>query len=87
MLFILAIVLKLSRTVAAATATNTGIASFYGGNLAGGNCLFSSYAIPSGTFGTALAGANWDDAALCGACLSVTGPKGTIRVMASWRQG
>ncbi len=73
------IVLSLAWSHRAAAAT--GIASFYGGNLAGGNCLFSSYSLPSGIFGTALAGPNWNTASLCGGCLSVTGPKGTIKVM------
>ncbi len=62
-------------------AASSGIASYYGGNLAGGTCLFSSYSLPSGIYGTALSGANWDSAALCGACLNVTGPKGSIEVM------
>jgi len=67
--------------VSSVAAGNTGIASYYGGNLAGGNCLFSSYTIPAGIFGTALSGANWNTASLCGACLSVTGPRGNIKVM------
>ena len=54
----------------------SGEATFYGGNLAGGACSFSTYTLPSSLFGTALSDSNWDDAAECGACVSVTGPNG-----------
>ena len=54
----------------------TGEATFYGGNVAGGACSFSTYTLPSSLFGTALSDSNWDDAAECGACISVTGPDG-----------
>jgi hypothetical protein len=54
----------------------SGEATFYGGNLAGGACLLSTYALPSGVFGTSLSGSNWDDSGNCGACVSVTGPDG-----------
>lgn len=37
---------------------------------------FTGYTIPSSLFGTALSDANWDAAANCGACVSVTGPSG-----------
>ncbi|KAL9113413.1 MAG: hypothetical protein Q9227_002454 [Pyrenula ochraceoflavens] len=57
-------------------AQNSGQATFYGGNVAGGKCSFSTYTLPSGIYGTALSDANWDDAANCGACVSVTGPSG-----------
>ncbi|KAK3941011.1 RlpA-like double-psi beta-barrel-protein domain-containing protein-containing protein [Diplogelasinospora grovesii] len=58
------------------------LASYYGGNLAGGNCMFASYSLPPGIYGTALAGANWNSAAQCGGCLRVTGPWGnSIKVM------
>jgi hypothetical protein len=53
-----------------------GQATFYGGNVAGGACSFSTYTLPSSIFGTALSDSNWDDAAECGACISVTGPDG-----------
>ena len=56
--------------------SNTGQATFYGGNVAGGKCSFSTYTLPSGIYGTALSDANWSDAANCGACMSVTGPNG-----------
>ena len=60
----------------------SGKASFYGGNLDGGNCLLTGYSLPSGVFGTALSGARWASAAQCGACVSVTGPNGkTIKAM------
>lgn len=61
---------------------NAGTASFYGGNLDGGNCLLTGYSLPSDTFGTALSNARWDSAGKCGACVSVTGPNGnTIKAM------
>lgn len=60
----------------------SGEATFYGGNVAGGACSFSTYTLPSGIFGTALSDSNWDDAANCGACVAVTGPSGnTITAM------
>ncbi|KAJ5602965.1 hypothetical protein N7537_005921 [Penicillium hordei] len=59
-----------------------GKATFYGGNVAGGTCSFSGYTIPSHLFGTALSLQRWDNAAECGACVSVTGPKGnSIKAM------
>jgi hypothetical protein len=54
----------------------SGQATFYGGNLHGGTCSFSTYTLPSSIFGTALSDSNWDDAAECGACITVTGPAG-----------
>ncbi|KAJ4190926.1 hypothetical protein NW755_005141 [Fusarium falciforme] len=59
----------------------TGSSTFYGGNLAGGNCMFSTYTLPSGIYGTAFSGAVWNNAASCGACIEVTGPSGTIKAM------
>ncbi|KAJ5955082.1 hypothetical protein N7501_009361 [Penicillium viridicatum] len=59
-----------------------GKATFYGGNVAGGTCSFSGYTLPSNLFGAALSLQRWDDAAECGACVSVTGPKGnSIKAM------
>jgi len=55
---------------------NSGQATYYGGNLAGGTCSFSTYTLPSGIYGTALSDSNWDDSAECGACVSVAGPSG-----------
>lgn len=59
----------------------TGTSTWYGGNLAGGNCMFSAYTLPSGIYGTAYSGAKWSSAANCGSCIQVTGPKGTIKAM------
>lgn len=53
-----------------------GQASYYGGNVAGGTCSFSTYTLPAGIMGTALGGADWDNSAKCGACVSVKGPNG-----------
>lgn len=55
----------------------TGSSTFYGGNLAGGNCMFTTYTLPKGIYGTAFSGQPWDDAANCGACIEITGPSGT----------
>jgi hypothetical protein len=62
----------------------TGQATTYGGNTAGGTCSFSTYTLPSTLFGTALSDSNWDNAANCGRCVSVTGPSGnSITAMVS----
>ncbi|KAI1300286.1 carbohydrate-binding module family 63 protein [Xylaria venustula] len=50
----------------------TGTSTFYGGNLNGGDCSFTTYTLPSGIYGTAFSGSAWDSAANCGACLEVT---------------
>ncbi|KAJ4367101.1 hypothetical protein N0V83_007631 [Neocucurbitaria cava] len=57
--------------------SNSGEATFYGGNVSGGMCSFTGYTIPSGIYGTALSDSNWAGAANCGACVQVTGPSGT----------
>ena len=57
-------------------ASLSGQATFYGGNVAGGACSFSTYTLPSNILGTALSDSNWDTSANCGACVSVTGPAG-----------
>ncbi|KAG9554050.1 barwin-like endoglucanase, partial [Aureobasidium melanogenum] len=54
----------------------SGQATFYGGNTSGGQCSFTQYTLPSGVYGTALSSSNWDNAANCGACVSVKGPNG-----------
>lgn len=65
----------------------SGKSTFYGGNLSGGTCSFTTLSkIPSGLYGTAFSGSAWDNAAECGACLKVTGPNGnSITVMVSIR--
>jgi hypothetical protein len=62
-------------TVNTEAATVSGKATTYGGNLAGGNCMFTGYTLPAGIFGTAFSGQNWD-ASKCGVCVSVKGPTG-----------
>ncbi|KAE8350946.1 RlpA-like double-psi beta-barrel-protein domain-containing protein-containing protein [Aspergillus coremiiformis] len=65
-----------------ANGDNSGIATFYGGNVQGGACSFSGYTIPAGLYGTALGNPRWDNAAQCGACVAVTGPNGkTVNAM------
>ncbi|ROW00731.1 hypothetical protein VMCG_06540 [Cytospora schulzeri] len=65
------------------SAAVSGKSTFYGGNLSGGMCSFTTMSsIPSGLYGTAFSGSAWDSAAECGACLKVTGPNGnSITVM------
>lgn len=71
-----------SSTTSSSSASTSGEATFYGGNVAGGTCSYSGYTLPSGLFGTAFSGAVWDNAAKCGACVAVTGPKGnTLKAM------
>ncbi|CAI7603670.1 unnamed protein product [Penicillium palitans] len=72
-----------SKSVSTSSSDGTpGEATFYGGNVAGGTCSFSGYTLPSNLFGAALSLQRWDDAAECGACVSVTGPKGnSIKAM------
>ncbi|KAK6203729.1 hypothetical protein LQW54_008835 [Pestalotiopsis sp. IQ-011] len=61
----------------------TGTSTFYGGNLSGGTCSFTTMgSLPSGIYGTAFSGSLWNSGGACGTCLDVTGPNGnTIRVM------
>lgn len=54
----------------------SGEATYYGGNVAGGSCSFSTYTLPSNIYGTALSDSNWANSGECGACVSVTGPSG-----------
>ncbi|OHF01197.1 rare lipoprotein A [Colletotrichum orchidophilum] len=62
------------------SAVTSAPATWYGGNLSGGNCLFSSYTLPSSVLGTALSYSDYNGN--CGTCLSVKGPKGnSIKVM------
>jgi len=69
----------------ALSGSNSGQATYYGGNISGGTCSFSTYSLPSGIFGTALSDSNWDNAGNCGACIEVTGPSGnSIKAMVSF---
>ncbi|KAH6966921.1 RlpA-like double-psi beta-barrel-protein domain-containing protein-containing protein [Fusarium venenatum] len=62
-------------------ASVSGSSTFYGGNLSGGNCMFTTYTLPAGILGTAFSGQKWDNGANCGACIEVTGPSGTVKAM------
>lgn len=42
-----------------------GEATFYGGNVHGGMCSFSTYNIPKGLHGVALSSANWNNGGNC----------------------
>lgn len=70
-----------SASVLSAAAVS-GTSTFYGGNLSGGMCSFTTMSsLPSGLYGTAFSGSDWNNAAECGSCLEVTGPNGKIKVM------
>lgn len=65
-----------SSSSASSGEVNSGKATFYGGNVSGEARSFTGYTIPSSLFGTALSQARWNNAASCGACVSVKGPNG-----------
>ncbi|CAJ2513122.1 Uu.00g012410.m01.CDS01 [Anthostomella pinea] len=71
-----AAVIGTSAAVSGTSAAVSGTSTFYGGNLNGGMCSFSTYTLPSGIYGTAFSGSAWATAANCGACIEVTGPSG-----------
>jgi expansin (peptidoglycan-binding protein) len=54
----------------------SGKSTFYGGNVNGGTCSFSTYTLPSGLEGTAISQQNWEGSQACGGCIEVTGPEG-----------
>ena len=49
----------------------SGQATYYGGNVQGGTCSFSTYTLPAGLPGVALSSSNWDNAGNCGGCVQV----------------
>jgi len=59
----------------------SGQATFYGGNVQGGMCSFSTYTLPAGLYGTALSSSNWADAYNCGGCVAVHHGGKTITAM------
>jgi hypothetical protein len=56
-----------------------GTATFTGGNLSGGACLYYNYTLPKGIYGTAIDLNNTPYQ--CGTCLKVIGSQGSIVVM------
>lgn len=50
----------------------SGQATYYGGNVQGGTCSFSTYTLPKGLYGTALSDSNWANSANCGGCVNVS---------------
>ncbi|KAM0722253.1 hypothetical protein Q7P37_001694 [Cladosporium fusiforme] len=50
----------------------SGESTFYGGNVQGGTCSFSTYTLPDGLYGTAFSGQAWDNGANCGGCVEVS---------------
>ncbi|OLN89234.1 Expansin-YoaJ 2 [Colletotrichum chlorophyti] len=70
----------LAALIQSTNAATSSAATWYEGNLGGGNCGFTGYTLPAGVLGTALSYTNYDGN--CGTCLNVKGPKGnTVRVM------
>lgn len=61
----------------------SGQSTFYGGNVQGGTCSFSTYTLPSGLYGTAFSGQAWDNAANCGGCVEVSHSGKKITAMVS----
>jgi len=59
----------------------SGKSTFYGGNVQGGTCSFSTYTLPAGLYGTAFSGQAWNNAANCGGCVKVTHGGKTITAM------
>jgi hypothetical protein len=50
----------------------SGKSTFYGGNVQGGACSFSTYTLPAGLYGTAFSGQVWNKGANCGGCVKVS---------------
>jgi len=61
----------------------SGKSTFYGGNLQGGTCSFSTYKLPAGLYGTAFSGQPWDSGANCGGCVKVSHGGKEITAMVS----
>lgn len=59
----------------------SGKSTFYGGNVQGGTCSFSTYTLPAGLYGTAFSGQAWNNAANCGGCVKVSHGGKTITAM------
>jgi expansin len=57
---------------------HTGVATFYTFASGAGNCMFDS--TPNDLMVTAINSIDYAGSALCGACVNVTGPRGTITV-------
>jgi hypothetical protein len=61
----------------------SGKSTFYGGNVQGGTCSFSTYKLPAGLYGTAFSGQAWDGASNCGGCVKVSHGGKSITAMVS----
>jgi hypothetical protein len=60
-----------------------GKSTFYGGNVQGGTCSFSTYKLPAGLYGTAFSGQVWDSGSNCGGCVKVSHGGKSITAMVS----
>jgi expansin len=63
-------------TLATVCTAYQGQATWYGGNLHGGACGFSTYNLLPGIYGTAMTDQDWWGSKICGACIQVTRPGG-----------
>jgi expansin len=63
-----------------------GQATYYGGNVQGGTCSFSTYTLPAGLLGTALSSSNWDNSGNCGGCVNVRYGGKSVTAMVSPKQ-
>jgi hypothetical protein len=70
----------LPRTAAADGVQVQGTATYTGGNLAGGACLYYNYTLPPGLYGTAI-DLSHGTPYQCGTCLRIIGSLGTIVAM------
>ena len=61
----------------------SGQATYYGGNVKGGACSFSTYTLPAGLYGTAISDSNWDTAGQCGGCVQATYQGKSVTAMVS----
>jgi len=63
----------------------SGQATYYGGNVKGGACSFSTYTLPAGLLGTALSDSNWANSYNCGGCVAVSHGGKTVTAMVRTR--
>lgn len=60
-----------------------GETTFYGGNVQGGMCSFSTYSLPRDLHGVALSDSNWNNGANCGGCVQVNYRGKSVTAMVS----
>ena len=60
---------------------NVGRATFYGGNINGGNCGMTGYTLPPNYCGVAMSSVTWAASMSCGSCIQATWKGKVIRCM------